>query len=37
MPKIDVNQLQRVLQFQADRRRARLALIAAQAGSRRAK
>ena len=28
MPKIDVNQLQRVLQFQADRRRARLAIIA---------
>src|ERR1700720_3391406 len=28
MPKIDVNQLQRVLQFQAERRRGRLAIIA---------
>ena len=28
MPKIDVNQLQRVLEFQADRRRTRLAIIA---------
>jgi hypothetical protein len=28
MPKIDVNQVQRVLQFQADRRRARLVIIA---------
>jgi len=28
MPKINVSQLQRVLQFQADRRRTRLAIIA---------
>jgi hypothetical protein len=28
MPKIDVNHLQRVLQFQAERRRGRLAIIA---------
>jgi hypothetical protein len=28
MPRIDGNQLRRVLQFQADRRRARLAIIA---------
>jgi hypothetical protein len=27
MPKIDVNHLQRVLQFQAERRRGRLAII----------